>query len=129
MLHLVDLALNEEPVFQTPVRIPLAQRPCPPGKTSNLYLSADLPLQELGEILKGRFEIVSIVFDQNGITVDLKREEASSAESLKNRVPYKTDFKLAPGTYACRVIIRNLETGRGAVGGISVTVEDGQKSH
>ena len=124
MLHLVDLALNEEPVFQTPVRFPVVRRPCPPDKTSNLCLSAELPLDTIREVLQGKFEIVSIIFDENGDTVELKREEGSSPEFLKNRIPHETNFDLAPGTYECRVIVRNLETGRGAVGGVSVTVEN-----
>ncbi|HUU37015.1 MAG TPA: VWA domain-containing protein [Candidatus Desulfaltia sp.] len=129
MLHLVDLALNEEPVFQTPVSLAVVRRPCPPDKTSNLCLSAELPLDKIREVLQGKYEIVSIVFDENGNTVELKREEESSAEFLKNRDTYEADFKLAPGIYECRVIIRNLETGSGAVGGVSVAVENGQKPH
>ncbi|MFZ2053330.1 MAG: VWA domain-containing protein [Candidatus Aminicenantales bacterium] len=127
MLHLVDLALNEEPVFQTPVSLAVVRRSCPPDKTSNLCLSVELPLEKIREVLQGKFEIVSIVFDENGNTVELKREEGSSAEFLKNRITHEADFKLAPGTYECRVIIRNLETGKGAVGGVSVTVENKQQ--
>jgi VWFA-related protein len=123
MLHLVDLALNEEPVFQTPVRFVVQRRACPPDKTSNLCLSAELPLDKIRDVLQGKFEIVSIVFDEDGNTVELKREEGSSPEFLKNRAGYETDFNLVPGRYECRVIIRNLETGKGAVGGVPVTVE------
>jgi len=124
MLHLVDLALNEEPVFQTPIRFPVVQRPCPPDNTSNLCLGAELPFDKIRELLQGKFEIVSIVFDEAGNTIELKREEGKFPKSLKDRVTFEADFKLAPGTYECRVIIRNLETGRGAVGGVSVTVVD-----
>ncbi len=122
MLHLVDLALNEEPVFQTPVRLSVAQRPCPPEKSSNLCLSAELPLEEIREILQGKVEIVSIVFDKDGNTIELTREEKTSAELMNRTITHEADFRLDPGTYDCRIIIRNLDTGRGAVGGVSVTV-------
>jgi VWFA-related protein len=124
MLHLVDLALNEEPVFQTPARFPVTRRPCLPAGMSNVCISADLPFEEISEILQGRIEIVSIVFDEEGNTVDLKRQVVTSAELLKKKVPHEADFKLAPGTYECRVIIRNLETGRGAVGGLPLMIEN-----
>lgn len=124
MLHLVDLALNEEPVFQTPAKFPVERRRCRPDGKWNLCISAALPFEDIPEILQGKVEIVSIVFDTDGNTVDLIRWEITSAELLKERPPHEAHFKLAPGAYECRVIIRNLETGRGAVGGISVEVED-----
>jgi VWFA-related protein len=124
MLHLVDLALNEEPVYQTPVRFQVERMPCAPDKMSNLCLSADLPFEKIGEIMQGRFEIVSIIFDEDGNTVELIREEGSSPEFLRDRDGYEADFDLRPGRYECRVIVRSLETGKGAVGGVSVTVEN-----
>ncbi len=126
MLHLVDLALNEEPVFQTPARFPVTRSPCPPGATWNLCISSALPFEAIPDVLQGKVEIVSVVFDQEGNTVDLVRWEITSAELLKERPPHEAHFKVAPGAYECRVIIRNMETGRGAVGGLSATVENGK---
>jgi VWFA-related protein len=123
MLHLVDLALNEDPVFQVPIRIPVATLPCPADKRVNLCLAAELPLDRIQEVLQGKFEIVSVVFDDRGITVELKREVKTAAEFPKENVIHQANFRLAPGTYECRVIIRNLETGRGAVGGTSVIID------
>jgi hypothetical protein len=47
MLHLVDLALSEEPLFQTPVRFPLDVVPCSAGAKGNLCLAAKIHLQFL----------------------------------------------------------------------------------
>jgi len=123
LLHLVDLALNEKPVLQRPLRFPVVRVPCPPDKKSNLCLTAELPLQEIRETLQGKFEIVSLVFDDGGNTVELKREVKTEADFSGESAVHQADFKLSPGSYECRVIIRNLETGRGAVGGISVSIE------
>ncbi|MBN2408820.1 MAG: VWA domain-containing protein [Candidatus Aminicenantes bacterium] len=128
MLHLVDLALNEDPVYQTPIRFTVKRRPCPADGTVNLCISAELPLEKISEVIQGRVEIVSLVFDEDGNTIDLKRQERTSAELSKMRAPHDAEFKLAPGTYECRVIIRNLETGRGAVGGLTVTIENERPS-
>lgn len=123
MLHLVDLALNEDPVFQVPVRFSVATLSCPPDKRANLCLAAEFALEKIQEVLPGKFEIVSIIFDDRGNTVELKREVKTAAEFPKASVIHQADFRLAPGTYECRVIIRNLETGRAAVGGTSVRIE------
>jgi VWFA-related protein len=123
MLHLVDLALNEDPAFQTPIRFPVLTEPCPPGEKANLCLSPGLPLEQIQEMLHGRLEIVSLVFDEEGNTVDLRREVKAAADLIRDKVIRPVHFYLEPGRYACRVIIRNLETGRAAVGGTSVWIE------
>ena len=123
MLHLVDLALNDDPVFQVPVRFPVATLPCPPDKKANLCLVAELPLEMIQDVLQGEFEIVSVVFNDRGNTVELKREVKTAAEFPTESVIHQADFNLPPGKYECRVIIRNLETGRGAVGSASVIIE------
>ncbi len=123
MLHLVDLALNEDPAFQTPLRFPVVTVPCPPGQKANLCLTSRLPLEDIQEVLQGRLEIVSLVFDEKGNTVDLKREVKTASDLAREGVINPAHFHLDPGNYECRVIIRNLETGRGAVGGTSVVIE------
>jgi VWFA-related protein len=123
MLHLVDLALNEDPMSQVPVRFPVAKLTCHPDKKANLCLAAELPLDRIQDVLQGKFEIVSVVFDERGNTIELKREVKTAADRPKEKVAHQADFDLPPGKYECRVIIRNLETGRGAVGSASVIIE------
>jgi VWFA-related protein len=123
MLHLVDLALNEDPVFQVPVRFHVAASPCPPDGKSNLCLTAELPLEKIREVLTGKFEIVSVVFDEDGNTVELKRDAKTAASLPRESLVHTVDFMLPPGAYECRVVVRNLESGRGAVGGTPVRIE------
>jgi VWFA-related protein len=122
VLHLVDLALNEKPVFQTPIRFSVATQPCAPDKKANLCLAAEIPLEKIREILQGKFEIVSVVFDDRGNTVELRREVKTAGDFPTDKIICQADFNLQSGKYECRVIIRNLETGRGAVGGTSVSI-------
>jgi VWFA-related protein len=123
MLHLVDLALNDEPTCQVPLRFPVLVAACPPGGKANLCLSSSFPLENIQEVLSGRLEIVSLVFDGQGNTVELKREVKEAAELVRDKVILPVHFYLEPGKYECRIIIRNLETGRAAVGGTSVLIE------
>jgi VWFA-related protein len=123
MLHLVDLALTEEPVLQRSVRFSLTASPGPPDGKANLLLSAELPLEKISAVLEGKYEIVGIIFDRAGNAVALKREERTSAGKSPLNADYRLDFRVAPGSYECRLIIRNLETGGSAVGGTSISLE------
>ncbi len=128
LLQLVDLALNEKPHFETPVRFPVARETCPPDGKSDVCLTAELPLDEIGEILQGRCEIVGIVFDEKGNTVELKRRELKAGGRPEEKRTHAFDFAVPPGAYECRIILRNLETGKAAVGGVAVTVEGREQS-
>jgi hypothetical protein len=125
MLHLVDLALSEEPVFQRPVRFPLEVVPCAADGKGNLCLKAEVPLEEIGEVLTGKSEFVSVVFDKNENIAALKRNEWARSALTGKWFTFGAAFSLPPGKYQCRLVIRNLETGRAAVAS-ATTVIPGQ---
>jgi len=122
MLHLVDLALSNEPLFQTPVRFPLAILPYSPDGKGNLCLAVEIPLDKIQEILTGKVEIISIVFDEKENIVTLKREQRRKIEFAGDNFSYLAPFSLSPGLYKCRLVIRNLETGRGAVASATTVI-------
>jgi hypothetical protein len=112
MLHLVDLALSEEPVFQRPVRFPLEVVPCAADGKDNLCLKAEVPLEEIGEVLTGKSEFVGVVFDESQNIAALKRNEWGRSALTGKWFTFGAAFSLPPGKYLCRLVIRNLETGR-----------------
>lgn len=122
MLHLVDLALSEEPVFQMPVRFPLEIVPCAEGGKGNLCLEAEVPLEEIGEVLTGRSEFVGIVFDESQNIAALKRNEWERSALAGKWFTFGAAFSLPPGKYQCRLVIRNLETGRAAVASVTAVI-------
>jgi len=115
MLHLVDLALSEEPLFQTPVRFSLEIVPCEFGARGNLGLASEIPLLKMRDVLAGRSEFIVVIFDEKENIVTLKRSEEKALTLRLERFKFQADFSLRPGTYKCRLVIRNLETGRAAV--------------
>ncbi len=115
MLHLVDLALSEEPLFQTPVRFPLKVVQCQPGDKGDLCLAAEVPVEKIREVLVGKSEFIAIIFDDKENIVTLKRNEKKTFTLTGEVFSFGGSFSLVPGKYKCRVVIRNLETGRGAV--------------
>ncbi|MEW6455565.1 MAG: VWA domain-containing protein [Acidobacteriota bacterium] len=126
-LHLVDLALSEKPLFLTPLRFPLATLSCSVDKEANLCLIAKIPLEKIQEILEGKVEIISLIFDSAENIVDLRRGEANFSQLPGENAYYYSLFSLPPGSYKCRLVIRNLETGRGAVGSSSATILETKK--
>ena len=122
MLHLVDLALSGEPLFQTPVRFPLEVVPCPAGSKDNLCLSAKISVEKIGEVLAGKSEFVAVIFDDKENIVSLKRNEKTTSVLTGELFTFGAAFSLPPGKWQCRLVIRNLETGRGAVASATVVI-------
>jgi VWFA-related protein len=122
MLHLVDLALSEEPLFQTPVRFPLEVVPCPAVSNGNLCLAAQVPVEKIQEVLAGKSEFVAVIFDDKGNIVTLRRNEKETYCLTGETFSFGAAFSLTPGKYQCRLVIRNLETGRGAVASATAVI-------
>ena len=122
MLHLVDLALSEDPLFQAPYRFPLEVVPCASDGKANLCLAAQVPLAEVRELMTGSVEMVTVIFDEKEDIVVLKKSQRKVSNLSGDRVSLGGSFSLPPGTYKCRLIIRNLETGRGAVASATAVV-------
>ena len=125
MLHLVDLALSEKPFFQTPVRFPLEALPCSIKGKPNLALFSKIPMGKIQEFSGRDVEIVSIIFDKENNIVKIEREKKDFSKLPKGNIYYSSLVSLNPGDYKCRLVIRNLETGRGAVASSSVKVAKG----
>jgi VWFA-related protein len=124
MLHLVDLALSEEPLFQTPVRFPFKIVPCPAGRKGNLCLAAQVPVEKIREVLAGKSEFVAVIFDEKENIVTLRRNEKKTYTLTGKLFSFGAAFSLPPGKYQCRLVIRNLETGRGAVASATAVIQN-----
>jgi VWFA-related protein len=129
MLHLVDLALSQEPLFQTPVRFPLQVVPCLAESKKNLCLAAAVSVDKIREVLAGKSEFVVVIFDQNDNIVTLKRNEKETYSFDKEELAFEASFSLPPGKYKCRLVIRNLKTGLGAVASVTAVILDEEPSN
>jgi VWFA-related protein len=121
-LHLVDLALNERSLFQTPLRFPMRVLPCSIKGKTNLVQFSCIPMEKIQEIAGKEVELVSIIFDKEDNIVKIQREKMDFSRLPRSNVYYSSFLELDPGEYKCRLVLRNLETGRGAVGSSSVFV-------
>jgi hypothetical protein len=115
-LHLLDLALSDNPVFQAPARgsmVALAADPT--NENANLVLLTKLPLDAVEKLSVGTTELVTLIFDEAGDLADLRRTTAELAKFKEKTVYYASEAALSPGLYQCRLVARNLDTGEAAV--------------
>ena len=123
MLQLVDLALSEEPLFQTPVRLPAEAFSHFYEGEAELCFVSKMEAEKLREVAAGKCEIISVIFDKEGDIVEIHREEKTSRDMPGEDSYYYSFFSLPPGNYACRLVIRNLESGRGTVASASAAIQ------
>jgi len=128
MLHLVDVALGENPYFQTPLTFKAMALPCSRIKGSNLVLLSEIPIDTIPDVAEGKAELMTFIFNtKNKIVSSAKGEIDFSAFSQKTIYHY-TIFSLSPGRYECRIVLRNLKTGKAAVASSSVLVSEPSQS-
>jgi VWFA-related protein len=115
MLHLVDLALSENPLLQTPLHFPLKAIPYLAEGKQNLALLAKVEKEKIQDLSGRKVEIVAIIFDKEDNIVNIKREETDFSKLPEGNIYFFSSLSLKPNEYKCRLVIRNLESGRGAV--------------
>ncbi len=126
-IHLVDLALSGKPLSQDPARFDMQALPVARTLKDNLAFIAEIPKDGLAGITGPNVEAVSLVFNALDEIVDSERTQIDLAvnSSDQNRVFFYAALSARPGTYKCRIVLRNIETGRAAVAGVSMTVPEG----
>ena len=123
-IHLVDLALTERPLFQDPVHFDLEALHCPEDERGNLSLISQVNVDKLQELAGNKVEIVSLVFDEKEDIVVFKRKEINCSKLSDHKFQHACYLSIPPSEYKCRVVIRNMETGRGAVGSALVKIPE-----
>ena len=123
-IHLVDLALTESPLFQDPIRFPLEASHISGAEKGNLLLVLRIPVDELQEIAGNKVEIVSLVFDERDDIVGFDRIEMDFSKLPEEDFNHTSKLTIPPGEYKCRVVIRNMKTGRGAAGSALVKIPE-----
>jgi VWFA-related protein len=113
-LQLADLALADNPVFQTPLAAVLQVFPGTDADRQT-QLQMSLPVQTIDRLSMGQSEIVTFVFGSGDAVVDIRRSEEDFSAFREKPVFYATRLPLPPGEYKCRMIVRSLVTGAAAV--------------
>lgn len=127
-LRLFDLAMSDKPQFQEPLRFSAVALPFADADEPNLVLLSRIAKEDMQEVMDGKVELVTLIYGKHNIVLDSQRRELDAG------IPDSPEFftyavsALPPGEYNCRVVIRNLENGRGAVAAAEVEIPEAQDS-
>ena len=126
--HLMDLALSGSSYLQVPLSFPVIALPCAIESESNLVLLSELPVETIKTELRGKTEMITLVFNEENAVIDSSQGEVDFAAFPQEKLYHYSILSLSPGKYKCCVVIRNLETGKGAVASSSAEIPERQES-
>jgi len=127
-IQLVDLALADKPLSQTPDRFEMAALPFSADPAGNLVFASRIPKDKLANVVGKKVEVVNLVFNLADEIVELRRSEEDLTKVAPSGAYLLSVLAVPPGAYKCRIVMRNLETGAAAVAGVSTAVAEAKSS-
>jgi len=127
-VHLFDLALNERPYFQEPFRFSAVAAAFSSDTQANLALISCVPGDFPKEVIVPRVEAIALMVDRKSNSLYTLRRALSSSQLYGKKSYIYAIVGLPAGEYDCRIVLRNIESGRGAVGSASVVLSDPPKT-
>jgi len=121
-LHLYDLALNERAFSRLPINVPMTALATGAEGISRLAVLARIPAEVTAKLAGPRVELVALFFDADGEVSHIVREQAGAASFRGQDMDFAAGATVKPGEYACRLVIRNLDSGLSAVASSRATV-------
>jgi hypothetical protein len=89
-----------------------------------LFILAKIPPQKIEEIGTGKTESVTLIFNDRNDIVEFKKKEVHKKNSPGIDTLISSSVRLSSGRYECRVVLRDMETGKGARGSYSINAPD-----
>ena len=114
-LHLLDLALDEKPLSQTPQ--PLDMKPLAfslRGETQ-LFLLSEIPASVLERFTGKTAELIALISDEQGNLIKIEGMIVELGKYRGRDVVFSPGALVQPGRYRCRIVVRDLDTGQAAV--------------
>jgi hypothetical protein len=127
-IQLVDLALADTPLSQTPARFEMTALPFSPDPVGNVVFAARIPIEKISKVVGKKVEVVGLIFNLLDEIVELRRSEEDFTKVSRSGAYLLSVLAVPPGAYKCRIVMRNLETGAAAVAGVSTAVAEAKSS-
>jgi VWFA-related protein len=121
-LHLYDLALNERAFSRMPFSVPMIPLVCGGGAGQRLGIVAGIPGEVTAKLSGSRIECVVIFFDDKGEVSKVVRAETDPSPYRGQPLVFTAGTELGPGSYTCRLVARDMDTGSSAVGSAVATI-------
>jgi VWFA-related protein len=123
-LHLIDLALSDKSHLQEAIDIPVLVLPYEIKTKVGLFVIAKIPGQEINEIGTGKTESATLIFNDRNDIVEFQKKEIDRKVSPGIDTFISSSVRLSSGKYECRVVLRDMVTGKGARGSYSINAPD-----
>ncbi len=123
-VHLFDLALNRRSETGNIEEFPATALVYDAGEGTRVRAIARMPRRILTGLGGGESEIVTLFLDGEDNVLSLQRATRDVSQAAADLV-FTAGHAPKPGPVRCRVIVRNLETGRSAVGAAAAYVPAG----
>lgn len=128
LFHLLDLALSDKSHLQEAFELPVMVLPYEVKAEVGVLIMAKVPLKIREEMDGAKAECITLVFNkQNEVVAFLRREIDKRTPSAADAFIWSSVL-LSPGEYDCRVVLRDMRTGRGARGSSPVAAHGGTQS-
>jgi len=121
-LNLLDLALNEHSSLSAPAPLSVAALSYDAGAGTRLRAVARVPKDLLAGFQGKRVEFVAVFFNEQGNLLSLQRAGLDPAQYAGRDLVLTAGLPVRPGRVKCRVILRDLETGKSALGSADAVI-------
>jgi VWFA-related protein len=126
--HLIDLALSDKSHFQEASDLPVLVLPYEIKEKIALFIMAKLPPKRIEEMGGAKAEFITLVFNNQNDVVTLLRKEIGKRPPPGADVFISSSVQLPSGKYECRVVLRDMTTGKGARGSSHITAPEESQS-
>lgn len=125
LLHLIDLALADNPQFGVPIEIPVRTLTIFEKGWPKIVSFACLSGQEMSDLISKKAEAYLLLFDQKGDLVWIKKFKIIIPEKDRKKELFipSIESMVKPGIYNSVFVLRSLDTGKGARGQSSIKIE------
>jgi VWFA-related protein len=127
-LQLLDLALSEDEHSGSSGIVPMTALQVGGGSGKNCLSLCGIGAGPIRDIAGNKVEILQVVLDGQHTIVAGRRAEMNLSSMPSKDAWFYEFFALKPGTYRCRTVVRNLETGEAAVGSAPLTIPEPKAS-
>jgi len=126
--HLIDLALSDKSHLQEALDIPVLVLPYEIKTKVGLFILAKIPPQTVEKLGGAKAECITLVFNNQNDVVAFLRKEIDKRPLPGAAAFISSSVRLSPGEYECRVVLRDMTTGKGARGSSHITAPEEPQS-
>ncbi len=128
LLHIIDLALAENPLFQAPTEAPVTVLPVMDRGRPAILAFLSIPRRLAAKALANNAEALCLIFDEKGDTESIVPLRITNPNPEKEFVQLVFAVPARPGRVVCRIALCNMETGCGVRGIQTITVPEAREA-